>query len=630
MGVRTPLSIGDLAGIFECTTLVPTSDGIRDTVYLSGRGVLKLFEEADFETVRREKQLLDALRELPIPEVLQEPFLIRGKPCLLYQKMPGESLRCVQQNHICQIAQFMHDFHRLSAGMRSTNKRLFERDRLDGLIQQSADERLRQLFEATPLTLRNDGIIHGDLFLDNALFEEDRLSGVLDFSEACEGDFLFDLAVVAVSWCLNGNDPLSDIKLLLTHYDPSITPETFWPYMRYALMYYATTRYLAGRDYGELLERISLLERLKETQQSNIHFKRNTMSIKTITGKSDFAEHLRGKRGAFFLCLSNTETAEIPGITQAGIPGLIHLTPTLDAEFLCTGEVRSLGSIAETPKGVPTPGLITRAVHLLRPFGGLSLLDLGLKVKPQVEYFTLHGFALTPSASIATGALIDAETVFAKGVKFAQELQTSAEYLILGESVPSGTTTAMATALALGYDARDKFSSSFKNAPDDIRSATVTAALEGCKDLSDVFATLSHTADNMLIFNAGFILGLQNRDIPLVLAGGTQMAAVLLVVNSILRSMEASLDSSRLALCTTKWVYEDPKSDIKALLEMLDFPLNAYYADFDFSLTDHPALKLYDEGEAKEGVGAGGALMYGLLNGLSKEQITRTVESFLR
>ena len=63
---------------------------------------------------------------------------------------------------------------------------------------------------------------------------------------------------------------------------------------------------------------------------------------------------------------------------------------------------------------------------------------------------------------------------------------------------------------------------------------------------------------------------------------------------------------------------------------MLDFPINAYYVDFDFSLTQHPALKLYDDGEAKEGVGAGGALMYACLNGITKEQITRKVESFLQ
>jgi NaMN:DMB phosphoribosyltransferase len=62
---------------------------------------------------------------------------------------------------------------------------------------------------------------------------------------------------------------------------------------------------------------------------------------------------------------------------------------------------------------------------------------------------------------------------------------------------------------------------------------------------------------------------------------------------------------------------------------MLDFPINAYYADFDFSSSTHPALKLYDDGEAKEGVGAGGALVYGLLNGLSKEDIVKQVELFL-
>jgi NaMN:DMB phosphoribosyltransferase len=63
---------------------------------------------------------------------------------------------------------------------------------------------------------------------------------------------------------------------------------------------------------------------------------------------------------------------------------------------------------------------------------------------------------------------------------------------------------------------------------------------------------------------------------------------------------------------------------------MPDFSIDAGYTDFDFSLAHHPALKLYDEGEAKEGVGAGGALMYGMLNGLEKNKITDQVEAFLR
>ena len=328
------------------------------------------------------------------------------------------------------------------------------------------------------------------------------------------------------------------------------------------------------------------------------------------------------------LAMSNTATANIEGITQAGIPGMIHLTPTLDAEFLATGEVRSLPNVAETPKGVPTPALITRGIHLLSPYAHIELLDLGLEVQPKGEDFTIHHLDIKPSQSIATGAKIDAKALFEKGLAFGKSYECQDDYLILAESVPSGTTTATATALALGYDAKALFSSSFKDVPNNIREETITQALANVEGKTDLFDILGEVADNMLIFNAGFIIGAEGR-FPIVLAGGTQMACVLLVANSISKYMGAEVNSTNLALCTTKWVAQDANSNIKALLEMLDFPINAYYADFDFSLSNHPALKLYDEGEAKEGVGAGGALMYGFLNGLDKEEITKQVEGFL-
>jgi len=324
------------------------------------------------------------------------------------------------------------------------------------------------------------------------------------------------------------------------------------------------------------------------------------------------------------LAMSNTATANIEGITQAGIPGMLHLTPVLDAEFLATGEVRSLPNIAETPKGVPTPALITRAIHLLHPYARVELLDLGLEVQPKGDDLHVHHFNITPSQSIAKGANIDAKRLFEKGLAFGKSYECKDDYLILGESVPSGTTTATATALALGYDAKELFSSSFKNVPNNIRQETIDKALSNVENKTDLFDILGEVSDNMLIFNAGFILGVNSR-FPVVLAGGTQMACVLLVANSIAHYMGAEVNSTQLSLATTKWVAQDEHSDIKALIEMLDFPLNAYYSDFDFSLTEHPALKLYDEGEAKEGVGAGGALVYGMLNGLSKEEVTKLV-----
>lgn len=353
------------------------------------------------------------------------------------------------------------------------------------------------------------------------------------------------------------------------------------------------------------------------------------MNIKTITGNNDFIEFLRGKKATFLLALSNTNTANIEGITQAGIPGLIYLTPTLDSEFVCTSEVRSLENIAETPKGVPTPALITRAVHQTTPFSNIELLDLGLMKKPQIDYFKIHHFDIHPSDSIDTDANIDALELFEKGLEFGKNYKTSDDYIILAESVPSGTTTANAVALALGYKCEGMFSSSFKNNPKNIKDETIKKALEQIDDGMDIFTKLSLISDNMLIFNAGFILGLSSTNTKLVLAGGTQMAAVLLVVNSIVEHMQGVFDAKNISLCTTRWVYEDKNSDIKSLIELCNFDINTYYTDFNFSETSHPALKMYDDGEAKEGVGAGGAIMYSILNGSNKLTLTKEIEKFL-
>jgi len=353
------------------------------------------------------------------------------------------------------------------------------------------------------------------------------------------------------------------------------------------------------------------------------------MNFNTILGSVDYLEYLRGKKATFLLAGSVSKTCEIPNISQAGIPGKLYLTPTLDAEFLCLKEVRSLENIAQTPKGVPTPGLITRAVHELKPFSNIEILDLGLEVKPEIKYFKMHGFAIKPSARIDDGAKVDAMEVFQKGVEFGTNYETSDDYVILSESVPSGTTTANATAKALGYECEGYFSSSFKDAPSDIKNNTIQEALKRVQKDDDVFTKLSNVSDNMLIFNAGFILGSTSKNLKVVLAGGTQMATVLLVVNSILESMQGSIDSSNIALCTTKWINEDENSNIKALLEQLTFPVNAYASTFDFGASSHPALKLYDEGEAKEGVGCGAALCYASINGVNKKELIYKIESFL-
>jgi len=305
---------------------------------------------------------------------------------------------------------------------------------------------------------------------------------------------------------------------------------------------------------------------------------------------------------------------------------MIPLTPTLDAEFITNGRVFSLGEVAETPSGVPTPAIITRAVHNLTPFSSVEILDLGLVKTPQNT--TYHTFGITPSGSIATGANIDAKSVFEKGMRAGRGYELKGNYLILAESTPSGTTTAAATALALGYDCGDDFSSSFLHVPKNIKKETIYKALSLINDEMSNFEKLSHVSDNMLIFCAGFLLEASRR-FHVVLAGGTQMAAVLLIADKLREDVLMRLKSDNISLATTSWVANDKNSDIAHILSLLSYTPHAIYTTFSFQETSIPLLKKYDDGEAKEGVGAGAALGYAYANELNNKKLLEEIEYIL-
>lgn len=348
------------------------------------------------------------------------------------------------------------------------------------------------------------------------------------------------------------------------------------------------------------------------------------MKIYSLTGND--AAHLPEGRADFLLAASVTRTCEIDGITQAGIPGKIPLTPTLDAEFITTGKVFSLENLAETATGIPTPGLLTRAVHTLSPFAMLKILDLGLVVTPQeCEVVDL---GIEPSPSIADGEPFDAKAVFEKGRAFGRSYKPEGDYVIIGESTPAGTTTAQAAIAALGYKSDGLFASSFKNAPIALKEEVLKKALDKLERNMPLFEKLGHTADNTLMFVAGFVLEACRR-FPVVLGGGTQMAAALLIANTVSRRDGLPMDPRKITICTTKWIAKDGASNISALLEQLDFRPKGVYADFSYADATIPVLKLYDEGEAKEGVGAGAAVAYGYMQGLEQKQITEAVEALM-
>ena len=57
------------------------------------------------------------------------------------------------------------------------------------------------------------GAIHGDLFHDNALFDGEKLGGILDFDYACTDSFALDLAVLLNDWCIDEHGHLVESRV---------------------------------------------------------------------------------------------------------------------------------------------------------------------------------------------------------------------------------------------------------------------------------------------------------------------------------------------------------------------------------------------------------------------------------
>jgi uncharacterized protein (TIGR00303 family) len=199
---------------------------------------------------------------------------------------------------------------------------------------------------------------------------------------------------------------------------------------------------------------------------------------------------------------------------------------------------------------------------------------------------------------------------------------------VVGESVPGGTTTALSVLLAMGVDAKRKVSSSMPLNPHELKTKTAEKALETAgvnfgDFIDDPIKAVSAVGDPMQPATSGIVIGAA-ENVPVVMAGGTQMAAVLAVVNALSPEILYNV-----AIGTTRWILGDKTSDMKGLvLKIADVPIFA--ADLDFGISRFDGLNAYERGVVKEGVGCGGASIAAMLksNGeINKSALLEEIEN---
>lgn len=215
---------GISAGIENTNYFVTTSAGPND-----GRYVLTIFESHSAGEMGYFLDLMAHLSEHgtptahPIPD-RQGVYLqtLKGKPAALVQRLQGRSLEHPDADHCATMGAELARFHR--AGQSFGQERSNDRGPAWWL---KTREKLRRKLAAEDLALldaelgfqrahRHDqlprGVIHADLFRDNALFDDDRLGGIIDLYYACNDVLLYDVAVTVNDWCSRVDGSLDPLR----------------------------------------------------------------------------------------------------------------------------------------------------------------------------------------------------------------------------------------------------------------------------------------------------------------------------------------------------------------------------------------------------------------------------------
>lgn len=323
----------------------------------------------------------------------------------------------------------------------------------------------------------------------------------------------------------------------------------------------------------------------------------------TFFGNSKSIDYNELKNNFLFsFVTSYTETCEIPGITVAGADKeSLKFTPAADAEYLYYGNCKTIKDIPMTPDGKPTPALLTKTALESSSIPHI-VIDAGSKVTPKLPYVNTE-VTLGKNISVEP-AMSDSELYHAidYGRIVGRTLASMTSCLIIGESIPGGTTTALAVLRGLGFEA--KTSSSMVENPVALKNQIVDDALARVSS-TNPYEIVANVGDPMIAFVAG-MLSSASVMTKVMLAGGTQMIAVLGFASKIGFREENTM------LGTTSYILNDKSSNIIDMIqEVSDIPAIAVNPKLDDS--EFPGLEAYSKGFVKDGVGAGGAIIASMI-----------------
>ena len=214
----------------ELVELKGIAAGITNTNYFvitqNNRYVLTIFEKNSLDELPYFVDLMAHLAQHHIlcPTPIADKngvalHLLKNKPALMVSCLKGKDIATPDLAQVAQVATTLANMH--VAGQQFTQQGHNQRGQ-DWFIKTAqlvlpkmpiaSDSQLLQTELAYQLSVDTSqlprGVVHGDLFRDNVLFDDAQLGGFIDFYYACNDVLAYDVAIAVNEWCLhhNGSD----------------------------------------------------------------------------------------------------------------------------------------------------------------------------------------------------------------------------------------------------------------------------------------------------------------------------------------------------------------------------------------------------------------------------------------
>ena len=342
---------------------------------------------------------------------------------------------------------------------------------------------------------------------------------------------------------------------------------------------------------------------------------------------------------SFFLILAGSRTAEVEGISAAGSTAYSRrYTAVADAEFLLNGPTDSNKWPLPPLQAGVSPALISYVAKKFLRISEPLVISVGLHQTPPFPHILIDSTSLGPAECLSTGQAMNidrVENLWTKGISLGENLKKP---LLIAECVPGGTTTAQAVLEGLGLRVSDLISGSALNPPKELKKRLVREGLKNAnlginpppKEL------LAAVGDPFLVVATGILLGARKANQPVLLGGGCQMLAVLAVALTSIDKDSRNDFVQKISIGTTSWLVNEGLSLkgkdssfvqlINLVSDYFDVKLLGLSSGVCFASSSQKALRDYEAGYIKEGVGAGALSLLAQLKGTSCEEFMHEYE----